>query len=31
MALDGIIQTTEADEFVYHEMMVHANEHAFKC
>jgi spermidine synthase len=23
MALDGIIQTTEGDEFVYHEMMVH--------
>ncbi len=23
MALDGVIQTTEADEFVYHEMMVH--------
>ena len=23
MALDGIIQTTEADEFIYHEMMVH--------
>jgi len=23
LALDGIIQTTEADEFVYHEMMVH--------
>jgi len=23
MALDGIIQTTEKDEFVYHEMMVH--------
>lgn len=23
MALDGVIQTTTADEFVYHEMMVH--------
>jgi spermidine synthase len=23
MALDGVIQTTEYDEFVYHEMMVH--------
>ncbi len=23
LALDGIIQTTEADEFVYHEMMAH--------
>jgi len=23
LALDGIIQTTEADEFVYHEMMTH--------
>jgi spermidine synthase len=23
MALDGVIQTTEKDEFVYHEMMVH--------
>lgn len=23
MALDGVIQTTEADEFVYHEMMAH--------
>ncbi|MEQ8246590.1 MAG: polyamine aminopropyltransferase [Alphaproteobacteria bacterium] len=23
MALDGIVQTTEADEFVYHEMLVH--------
>lgn len=23
MALDGIIQTTEADEFIYHEMMAH--------
>ena len=23
MALDGVIQTTEADEFVYHEMLVH--------
>ncbi|MGA1597828.1 MAG: polyamine aminopropyltransferase [bacterium] len=23
MALDGIIQTTEADEFVYHEMLAH--------
>ena len=23
LALDGIIQTTESDEFVYHEMMVH--------
>lgn len=23
LALDGIIQTTEADEFIYHEMMVH--------
>ena len=23
MALDGIIQTTEADEFVYHEMLTH--------
>lgn len=23
MALDGVIQTTESDEFVYHEMMVH--------
>ena len=23
MVLDGVIQTTEADEFVYHEMMVH--------
>ncbi len=30
MALDGIIQTTEADEFIYHEMMVHVpmNSHA---
>ena len=23
MALDGVVQTTEADEFVYHEMMTH--------
>jgi spermidine synthase len=23
LALDGVIQTTEADEFIYHEMMVH--------
>jgi spermidine synthase len=23
MALDGVIQTTQADEFIYHEMMVH--------
>ncbi|MBD3754428.1 MAG: polyamine aminopropyltransferase [Gammaproteobacteria bacterium] len=23
MALDGVVQTTEKDEFVYHEMMVH--------
>jgi spermidine synthase len=23
LALDGIIQTTEADEFIYHEMLVH--------
>mgnify|MGYP001349787294 CR=1 FL=1 len=23
MALDGVIQTTDADEFVYHEMMTH--------
>jgi spermidine synthase len=23
MALDGVIQTTERDEFIYHEMMVH--------
>ena len=23
MALDGIIQTTEADEFIYHEMLAH--------
>ena len=23
MALDGIVQTTESDEFVYHEMLVH--------
>jgi spermidine synthase len=23
LALDGVIQTTQADEFVYHEMMVH--------
>ena len=23
MALDGIIQTTEADEFIYHEMLTH--------
>src|ERR1700722_10602870 len=23
LALDGVIQTTEADEFVYHEMMTH--------
>ena len=23
LALDGVIQTTEADEFVYHEMMAH--------
>ena len=23
MTLDGIVQTTEADEFVYHEMMAH--------
>lgn len=23
MALDGVIQTTEGDEFVYHEMMAH--------
>ena len=30
MALDGVVQTTEADEFVYHEMMVHVpmNTHA---
>lgn len=24
LVLDGVIQTTEADEFIYHEMMVHA-------
>ena len=23
LALDGVVQTTEADEFVYHEMLVH--------
>jgi spermidine synthase len=23
MALDGVVQTTEADEFIYHEMMTH--------
>ena len=23
MTLDGVVQTTEADEFVYHEMMAH--------
>ena len=23
MALDGIIQTTEKDEFIYHEMLSH--------
>lgn len=23
MALDGIVQTTEADEFIYHEMLTH--------
>ncbi len=23
MALDGVIQTTEADEFIYHEMLTH--------
>ena len=23
LALDGVIQTTEGDEFVYHEMMIH--------
>ena len=23
MALDGVVQTTEADEFIYHEMMAH--------
>ena len=23
LALDGVIQTTEADEFIYHEMMAH--------
>jgi len=23
MTLDGVVQTTEADEFIYHEMMVH--------
>lgn len=23
MALDGVIQTTEADEFIYHEMLAH--------
>ena len=23
MTLDGVVQTTEADEFVYHEMMTH--------
>ena len=29
MALDGVIQTTEADEFVYHEMMVHVPMNTF--
>ena len=23
MTLDGVVQTTEADEFIYHEMMTH--------
>jgi spermidine synthase len=23
MALDGVVQTTERDEFIYHEMMTH--------
>ena len=23
MALDGVVQTTEADEFIYHEMLTH--------
>ena len=23
MALDGVIQTTERDEFIYHEMLIH--------
>ena len=23
LALDGIVQTTEADEFIYHEMLAH--------
>lgn len=31
MALDGIIQTTEGDEFVYHEMMVHMPLFALKA
>lgn len=29
MALDGIVQTTERDEFIYHEMMVHVPMLAF--
>ena len=29
MALDGIVQTTERDEFIYHEMMVHVPMFAF--
>ncbi len=31
MALDGVIQTTEADEFVYHEMMVHVPMNTHPC
>ncbi len=31
MALDGIIQTTEGDEFVYHEMMTHMPLFALKA
>ena len=31
MALDGVIQTTEADEFVYHEMMVHVPMNTHAC
>lgn len=31
MALDGVIQTTEKDEFVYHEMMVHVPMLAHGC
>ncbi len=28
MALDGVVQTTEKDEFIYHEMMAHVPLHA---